>query len=164
MTDTGSFRFPSTTAKTHNIISELIKKGANNSDIHDNVYDNFSFDKLKLLGVALKNIEKIDLLPYVIITLSQNELNECSFKKGDTEGFVNYGLSIKGIILSIILIEHEEDNIIKMSFRSKGRFATNIFAEKYFNGGGHHNASGGTSNKSLPETKTKLISLLKSYT
>lgn len=163
MTDTGSFRFPSTTAKTHNIISELIKKGANNSDIHDNVYDNFSFDKLKLLGVALKNIEKIDLLPYVIITLSQNELNECSFKKGDTEGFVNYGLSIKGIILSIILIEHEEDNIIKMSFRSKGRFATNIFAEKYFNGGGHHNASGGTSNKSLPETKTKLISLLKSY-
>ena len=163
MTDTGSFRFPSTSAKTHHIISKLIEKGANNSKIHENIYDNFSYNRLKLLGVALKNIEKIDPLPYVVITLSQIELDDCFFKKGDTEGFVNYGLSIKGIDLSIILIESKEDNIIKMSLRSKGDFSVNVFAEKYFNGGGHHNAAGGVSRETLVKTKKKLISLLKSY-
>ena len=93
MTDTGSFRFPSTTSNTHHVIAKLIEKGANNSEIHQNIYDTFSFNRLKLLGVALKNIQKLDSLPYIIITLNQTELDECSFKKGDTDGFVNYGLS-----------------------------------------------------------------------
>ena len=163
MTDTGSFRFPSTTSKTHKIISKLIEKGANNSEIHQNIYDTFSYKRLKLLGIALKNIQKIDSLPYVIITLSQIELDECSFKKGDTEGFVNHGLSINGIELSIILIESKDDKIVKMSFRSKGDFPVNIFAEKYFNGGGHLNAAGGMSNESMSETKKKLIYHLKSF-
>ena len=163
MTDTGSFRFPSTTSETHQIISKLIEKGANNSEIHQKIYDTFSYNRLKLLGIALKNIEKLDSFPYVIITLSQKELDECSFKNGDTEGFVNHGLSIKGISLSVILIENKEDNIIKISFRSKGDFPANIFAEKYFNGGGHQNAAGGVSKETLVETKNRLINLLKSY-
>ncbi len=163
MTDTGSFRFPSTTSETHQIISKLIEKGANNSEIHQKIYDTFSYNRLKLLGIALKNIEKLDSFPYVIITLSQKELDECSFKKGDTEGFVNHALSIKGISLSVILIENKEDNIIKISFRSKGDFPANIFAEKYFNGGGHQNAAGGVSKETLVETKNRLINLLKSY-
>lgn len=163
MTDTGSFRFPSTTSGTHHVIAKLIEKGANNSEIHQNIYDTFSFNRLKLLGVALKNIQKLDSLPYIIITLNQTELDECSFKKGDTEGFVNYGLSIKGIELSVILIESKEDGIIKMSFRSKGDFSVNIFAEKYFCGGGHHNAAGGVSKEPMYETKNRLINLLKSF-
>ena len=163
MTDTGSFRFPSTTSKTHKIIAKLIEKGANNSKIHQNIYDTFSYNRLKLLGIALKNIQKLDSLPYIIITLSQIELDECSFKKGDTEGFVNHGLSINGIELSVILIESEDDEIIKMSFRSKGNFPVNIFAEKYFNGGGHLNAAGGMSKESMSETKKKLIYHLKSF-
>jgi phosphoesterase RecJ-like protein len=163
MTDTGSFRFPSTTSGTHHVIAKLIEKGANNSEIHQKIYDTFSFNRLKLLGVALKNIQKLDSLPYIIITLNQTELDECSFKKGDTEGFVNYGLSIKGIELSVILIESKEDGIIKMSFRSKGDFSVNIFAEKYFCGGGHHNAAGGVSKEAMYETKNRLINLLKSF-
>ena len=163
MTDTGSFRFPSTTSNTHHVIAKLIEKGANNSEIHQNIYDTFSFNRLKLLGVALKNIQKLDSLPYIIITLNQTELDECSFKKGDTEGFVNYGLSIKGIELSVILIESKEDGVIKMSFRSKGDFSVNIFAEKYFCGGGHHNAAGGVSKEPMYETKNRLINLLKSF-
>ena len=163
MTDTGSFKFPSTTADTHHIIAKLIEKGANNSEIHQKIYDTFSYNRLKLLGIAIKNIIKIDSAPYVIITLSQKELDECSFKKGDAEGFVNYGLSIKEIDLSVILIESEEENIIKMSFRSKGDFLANIFAEKYFNGGGHHNAAGGVSKETLIETKNRLVNLLKLY-
>ena len=162
MTDTGSFRYPSTTSKTHQIVSDLIKKGANGSEIHESIYDTFSYNRLKLLGIALKNIEKINSLPYIIITLNQKELDDCRYKKGDTEGFVNYGLNIKGISLSIILIENKSENIIKMSFRSKGSFSVNIFAEKYFNGGGHNNAAGGISKDSLVKTKKRLIKLLKS--
>ena len=163
MTDTGSFRFPSTTSNTHRIIAKLIEKGANNSEIHQNIYDTYSYNRLKLLGIALKNILKIDGVPYVIITLNQEELDECSFSKGDTEGFVNYGLSIKGVDLSVILIESREEGIIKMSFRSKGDFPVNIFAEKHFNGGGHHNAAGGVSRENMTKTKNKLITHLKSF-
>ena len=163
MTDTGSFRFPSTTSNTHRIIAELIEKGANNSEIHQNIYDTYSYNRLRLLGIALKNILKIDGVPYVIITLNQEELDECSFSKGDTEGFVNYGLSIKGVDLSVILIESREEGIIKMSFRSKGDFPVNIFAEKHFNGGGHHNAAGGVSRENMIKTKNKLITHLKSF-
>ena len=163
MTDTGSFRFPSTTSSTHNIISNLIDKGANNSKIHEYIYDTFSLNRLKLLGIALKNLQKIDNLPHVIITLVQSELDECLFKKGDTEGFVNYGLSVKGIELSVILIESIEEKIIKMSFRSKGTFPANVFAEKYFKGGGHHNAAGGVSRESMDITKSKLINCLKKF-
>ena len=157
MTDTGSFRFPSTTPKTHHVIAELIDKGANHSEIHQNIYDTFTFDRLRLLGTALTNLKKIEELPVVYITISQEELNRNNFKKGDTEGFVNYGLSLVGISVAVIMIENEQEQIIKMSFRSKGAFSVNDFARTYFNGGGHHNAAGGASKLSLSETESKFI-------
>jgi phosphoesterase RecJ-like protein len=157
MTDTGSFRFPSTTPKTHHVIAELIDKGANHSEIHQNIYDTFTFDRLRLLGTALTNLKKIEELPVVYITISQKELNRNNFKKGDTEGFVNYGLSLVGISVAVIMIENEQEQIIKMSFRSKGAFSVNDFARTYFNGGGHHNAAGGASKLSLSETESKFI-------
>ena len=157
MTDSGSFRFPSTTSKTHHIIAELIDKGANHTEIHQNIYDTFSFDRLRLLGRALTNLKKIDELPVVYIKISQKELNKNNFKKGDTEGFVNYGLSLVGISMAVIMIENEQEHIIKMSFRSKGAFSVNDFARTYFNGGGHHNAAGGLSKLSLSETESKFI-------
>ena len=157
MTDTGSFRFPSTTPKTHHVIAELIDKGANHSEIHQNIYDTFTFDRLRLLGTALTNLKKIKELPVVYITISQKELNRNNFKKGDTEGFVNYGLSLVGISVAVIMIENEQEQIIKMSFRSKGAFSVNDFARTYFNGGGHHNAAGGASKLSLSETESKFI-------
>ena len=152
MTDTGSFRFPSTTARTHQIVSTLIEKGAQPHTIYQKIYDIFSLNRLKLLRTALHNLKKIDEIPVVYITLSQKELNHNNFKKGDTEGLVNYGLSIAGITLAVIMIENEPEKIIKMSFRSKGPFDVSQFAKKYFNGGGHMNAAGGISYLNLHET------------
>ena len=163
MTDTGSFKYPSTTSKTHKIISKLIEYGANGSKIYEKIYDEFSLNKLKLLSICLNNIKKVEKLPVVYMTLNQKELDNCSFKKGDSEGFVNYGLSIKGIKLSIILIENKDEKIIKMSFRSKGNFPTNLFAEKFFNGGGHSNASGGSSKENLKKTVSKLSMALNDF-
>lgn len=157
MTDTGSFRFPSTTANTHRAIAHLIDCGANSARIHENIFDTASFNRIKLLGKTINNLKQIDGLPVVYMTLTQSELNQHNYKKGDTEGFVNYGLSLLGIQVSVIMIENEADRIIKMSFRSKGHFSVNDFARNHFNGGGHINAAGGMSNLSLKKTVLKFI-------
>jgi len=163
MTDTGSFRFPSTTSTTHRIIADLIDKGANNAQIHNNVYDVNSYGRLQLLGKALSNLKVEEPFRTAYITLSQNELNEFKFQKGDTEGVVNYALSLKGIIFAAIFIEDVEQKIIKISFRSKGSFSVNKFARTHFNGGGHDNAAGGRSEMSIEDTVVKFLSLLPNY-
>ena len=163
MTDTGSFRFPSTTSQTHSIIGKLMACGANNAEIHNAIYDTNSYARLQLLGCALKNLKVIPELRTAYITLSQDELNQFDFKKGDTEGFVNYGLSLNNIIFAAIFIEHKKENIIKISLRSKGDFSVNEFSRQYFEGGGHTNAAGGKSDLSLDETIEKFISILPSH-
>jgi phosphoesterase RecJ-like protein len=163
MTDTGSFRFPSTTATTHRVIADLIDKGASNAEIHNQVYDNNSYDRLQLLGVALNNLKIIPELNTAYISLSQRELNKHNFSKGDTEGVVNYGLSIKGVKFAAIFIEHKKEGIIKISLRSKNNFDVNEFARQHFDGGGHINAAGGRSNLSLSETIAKFVSILPNY-
>lgn len=163
MTDTGSFRFRSTTSKTHKIIADLIEKGAKNDVIHSNVHDANSYDRLLLLGQALSNLKIFPAYKTAFITLSQDEKDSFNYQKGDTEGVVNYALSLKNIIFAAIFIEDKEQGIIKISFRSKGSFSVNKFARNYFNGGGHDNASGGKSNMSMEETLTKFTSLLPKY-
>jgi bifunctional oligoribonuclease and PAP phosphatase NrnA len=163
MTDTGSFRFPSTSSKTHEIIARLIEKGANNSEIHNNVFDTNSYKSLQLLGCALTNLKVVPELRTAFITLSQEELNRYDYKKGDTEGIVNYGLSLENIILAAIFIEDKQEGIIKISLRSKGDFSVNDMARAHFNGGGHINAAGGKSYLSLNNTVEKFISILPSY-
>ena len=163
MTDTGSFRFPATTAATHRIIAHLIEAGAPNSIIHQNVYDTNSPDRLKLLGVALNNMVMLPEYKTAYITMSQEELNNNNFKKGDTEGFVNYALSMKGVIFAMIFIENKKEKIIKISLRSKGSFSVNDFSKKYFNGGGHTNAAGGKSLKKLSKTVEEFVSILPRY-
>lgn len=163
MTDTGSFRFPSTTSATHHIIGNLIEKGAHNSDIHNNIHDTNSYERLQLLGRALSNLKVIQEYRTAYITLSQDELNTFNFKKGDTEGFVNYGLSLKGIIFAAIFIENLQENIIKISLRSKGGFSVNEVSRTHFEGGGHTNAAGGKSDLNLRDTIDKFISILPEY-
>ena len=163
MTDTGSFRFASTTATTHRVVADLIERGAANADIHSNVYDNNSYNRLQLLGVALNNLKVIPELSTAYISLSQKELNKHNFTKGDTEGVVNYGLSIKGVKFAAIFIEHKPESIIKISLRSKDNFDVNEFARKHFDGGGHINAAGGRSTLNLSETVDKFVSLLPKY-
>ncbi len=163
MTDSGSFRFPSTTSRTHRITAFLLTHKIDHAKIHQNIYDTYSIGRLQLLGKALANLVKIEPLNAVYIALSQKELNQCDFKKGDTEGFVNYGLSLEGIVLAIILIENTQEGIIKMSFRSKGEFNVNQFAKEHFNGGGHHNAAGGVSHESLEKTIAKVHQTVLQY-
>ena len=163
MTDTGSFRFSTTTATTHRVIANLIEAGAENASIHQNVYDTNSPDRLKLLGTALNNIVILPQFRTAYITISQNELNNNNFKKGDTEGFVNYALSISGVIFAIIFIENKKEDIVKISLRSKGDFSVNEFSRNHYNGGGHTNAAGGRSLKKLPETIEEFISILSLY-
>ncbi len=160
LTDSGSFRFPKTTGTTHRIIAELIDLGVENSKIPNLLFDNNSYHSLQLLGRALQNMKVIPELKTAYISLSQKELDQFKYQKGDTEGIVNYGLSIKGIVFAAIFIEHNEENIIKISFRSQGSFDVNQFARDYFGGGGHINAAGGKSNLSLKDTIIKFENLI----
>jgi len=161
--DTGSFRFPSTTSKTLKVGSELINYGVNVTEIFEKLHNNFQFKRLKLLGSAINNFKKIEGLPVVYTSITDNDQKVNDFKKGDSEGFVNFGLSVADILCSVLFIEKKDEGLIKISFRSKGDFKVNIFASKFFNGGGHEHASGGISKLSLQETEKKFISDIKKY-
>ena len=161
--DTGSFRFPSTTSKTLKVGSELINHGVNVTEIFEKLHNNFQFKRLKLLGSAINNFKKIEGLPVVYTKITDKDQKVNDFKKGDSEGFVNFGLSVADILCSVLFIEKKDEGLIKISFRSKGDFKVNIFASKFFNGGGHEHASGGISKLSLQETEKKFISDIKKY-
>lgn len=163
MTDTGSFRFRSTTSITHQVIAHLIEKGADNTSIHEKIYDTNTYSRIQLQGVALNNLKIIPEYRTAYITLSQKELDNHQFKKGDTDGFVNFGLSLQGIIFAAIFIENKNDKIIKISLRSKGDFSVNEFSRNHFEGGGHHNAAGGKSDLSLQQTVEKFLDILPTY-
>jgi len=160
MTDTGSFRYDSVNANTHLIISELLKTGILPSEIHSAVYDNYSYQRLRLLGYALSEKMKIVAgLPVAYFTLTQKELSQFGYQKGDTEGLVNYPFSIKN--MKVCALFTESDGYVKISFRSKGKIDMNTFARNYFNGGGHINAAGGKINDSLDLTEQKFVELIK---
>lgn len=160
MTDTGSFRFPSTTASTHHVIANLIETGIDNAAIHRSVYDSSSESRLRLLGYAISDKMQLFLEHgFSIIGLSEEELQRFNYQKGDTEGIVNFPLSIQEINVSVFL--SAKDDKVKMSFRSKGKIAVNEIANEHFNGGGHTNAAGGISSLSLEKTIEKLIAVLK---
>ena len=160
LTDSGSFRFPKTTGTTHRIIADLIDLGAENTTIPTLLFDNNSYDRLQLLGRALQNMKVFPEYKTTYISLSQEELDAFNYVKGDTEGIVNYGLTIKGIVFAAIFIEHKDENIVKISFRSQGDFDVNQFARAHFNGGGHINAAGGKSNLTLKDTIAKFEQLI----
>ena len=162
MTDTGNFRFPSVNAKTHEIVAFLIQKGAEHDLVYDRVHDNNSLNRLKLLGYCLN--EKLEVLQdfgVAVISLTSHELDRFHFQKGDTEGVVNYALSIKGISVAAFFVER--DGLVKISFRSKGDFSVNQLARDHFNGGGHINAAGGAHGTNIKEAIQKFKSILPQY-
>lgn len=151
MTDTGSFSFNSSSPRTYEIISKLLKHGINKDAIFEKVYNGFSEDKLRLLGYCLsQKMEIIHEHNTGIISLTMNERKKYNYVPGDIEGLVNYPLSIKGIIFSVFFFEKNDH--VKISLRSKGDFSANDFASKYFIGGGHKNAAGGKHFDNLPNT------------
>ena len=160
LTDSGSFRFPKTTGNTHRIVADLIDLGVENTEIPVLLFDNSSYNRLQLLGRALQNMKVFEEYKTSYTSLTQDELDTFNYVKGDTEGIVNYGLSIKGIIFTAIFIENKDEKIIKISFRSQGEFDVNQFARDHFNGGGHINAAGGKSELSMEETIKKFEDLV----
>lgn len=151
MTDTGSFRFSITTAEVHEMIADLKRRGLDHSYIHEQIYDSWSASRMKFLGYVL--MEKMEIMPRYnagLIALSRKELKLFNVQTGDTEGLVNYPLSIAGIRFSTLITERADE--VKLSFRSKGDFDVSAFGREYFNGGGHFNASGGRTKTSFNET------------
>lgn len=159
MTDTGSFRFPACTASVHEMIADLMRKGLKHSIIHEEVYDSWSERRMRFLGHVLHN--SMELFPGLhtgLIALSKEDLDRFQVQTGDTEGLVNYPMSVAGIRFATMILERKDG--IKLSFRSKGDFDVNAFARKYFNGGGHFNASGGQSPQSFSETILRFKEIL----
>ena len=149
--DTGSFRFSSTSADVHHMAAALKEGGLDHTKVHEALYDNFLENRLRFLGYVLSNkMEIFYELNTALIYISKAELLKYEIKTGDTEGLVNYPLSIQGIKLVGCVIDRDEER--KWSFRSKGTFDCNAFARKYFRGGGHFNAAGGQDAASLQDT------------
>jgi phosphoesterase RecJ-like protein len=162
VTDTGSFRFPSVTFRTHEIVSELIKHGLKHHIVHEQVFDTNSIDKLKLRGYAIADkLEIIAGLPVGLITLSKAELMRFNYQNGDTDGLVNTILSIAGIEVACLMMEKNDG--VKISFRSKGNYFVNDLASKNFNGGGHKYAAGGIFYGSLDEASLVLKKTINEY-
>lgn len=163
VTDTGSFKYRSTTGATHEAAAYLIGEGIDNTRIHQQLFDTFTRGRLQLLGRALGHMQFFYDYKTAFSYLTQEDLDEYGFEKGDTEGFVNYGLSLDGVVFAVIFIENRDEGIIKISFRSKGAFDVNAFAREHFQGGGHLNAAGGRSTQNMEETLRKFESLLPGY-
>jgi phosphoesterase RecJ-like protein len=162
MTDTGGFRHSNTNYNVFRIAGELVSAGADPSQVSKLIYDTNSIERLRLMGYVLG--QKLQILPEyrtAFIVLSADELKRYSSQTGDTEGLVNYGLSVKGVKLSVMISERREN--IKLSFRSLGNFSVNDLARLHFSGGGHRNAAGGQTELSLEQTLQKFLSLLPQY-
>jgi phosphoesterase RecJ-like protein len=162
MTDSGSFRFASATSAVYRIAADLIDAGAEHWRIHQLVYDNATEDRLRFLGHCISNkLEVLREFNTAIISVTKEELNRFNIVTGDTEGIVNYALSINGIKLAAFIIERTDK--VKLSLRSTGDFPANEICKKFFGGGGHRNAAGGASEKSLSDTVAEFKSILTEY-
>jgi phosphoesterase RecJ-like protein len=162
MTDTGCFSYNSSQIRTFEIVSDLLGYGIEKDEIYHLIYDNFSYQRMRLLGFCLN--EKMEYLAdykSAFITLTMEEQKQYDFNNGDSEGFVNLPLSIKGVVFSALFIERKDK--IRISFRSRGNFSVNLFSGKHFSGGGHFNAAGGESNLSMAETIKKFTDILPLY-
>lgn len=150
LTDTGGFQFPATSARVHRIAAHFIDLGIENSWIYHTVFNSYSEMRLRLLGHCIEKMKSYPEYKAALIALDRDELQRFQIKTGDTEGIVNYPLKVQGINFSAFIVDRTEK--IKLSFRSVGTFDVNVFARKYFNGGGHANAAGGASTDTLYET------------
>lgn len=162
MTDTGCFSHSIYHPRTFELAGKLVDKAMPYKLIHEKVYDSFSEGRLRLLGYAIH--QKMEVLPdyaVAIIPLSKKEMERFNFQPGDTEGIVNFPLSMKKIKMAVLVTERTDQ--IRLSFRSKGTFSVNDFASKHFKGGGHTNAAGGSSTISLKTTVRHLRAIVSEY-
>ena len=162
MTDTGSFRFPAASASVHRMVAALKDTGLNHTQIHENLFDNFLENKLRFTGYVLQyKMEVFYEYNTALIAIPWKDLVKYEIRTGDTEGLVNFPLSIQGIRMAALIIDRDEE--VKCSFRSKGDFDVNTFARTYFDGGGHYNAAGGRSSDNLEKTVERFIAAMKEH-
>ena len=162
MTDTGSFAHSIYHPRTFELVSMLVEKSMPYSYIHELVYDTMSENRLRLLGFAINNrMEVFDEYATAIIALNKSDLDSFNYQVGDTEGVVNFPLSMSKIKMAVLVTERQDQ--IRLSFRSKGSFSVHELANKYFKGGGHTNAAGGTLTCSFEEAVERLKSVLPEY-
>lgn len=162
MTDTGSFRFQTTTPSVHLIAADLIALGAKNWEIHEHVYNSYTENRLKFLGFCLLNrLEVMHEYRTALFSISRQDLDRFNIATGDTEGLVNYALAISGMKLAALIVDRTDQ--VKLSLRSIGDFPCNEVCRDHFNGGGHRNAAGGNSNEPLPDVVQKFKALLPEY-
>ena len=164
MTDTGNFSFSNLTPELFKSVAKLVELGINIPKINTLVYNGYSADRVKLLGYALgtkMQLIQVGDFEAAYISLSEEEMRNHNFQVGDSEGFVNYPLSIKGVSLSAMFSQTRQ--FIRISLRSRGDVDVNLFAKKYFEGGGHKNAAGGKSMKGLDETIAYFKDAIKEY-
>jgi phosphoesterase RecJ-like protein len=162
MTDTGCFSFNSSNPETFGRVAELLQKGIDKDRIFSLVYDNYSEDRMKLLGLSLK--DKMVVLPELrtaYISLTDEELSRFSHRSGDTEGFVNYPFMIRDVRVTALFLDRKDH--IKISFRSKGAFKINCIAQQHFSGGGHLNAAGGESTESMEATISRFEEVIRQH-
>ena len=160
MTDTGGFRFRSTSATTHRIVANLIEKGADPAQITSDTWDTNTVSRLHLLSLVLGRIEVVKDGEVAILWLKREEMERFGFEKGATEGFVNYGLSVLGVKMSAFFMEDIQDDFFKISFRSNDDLDVNLFSRSYFGGGGHINAAGGRSELSIEDTLERFKNII----
>ncbi|MDB4920955.1 DHH family phosphoesterase [Mucilaginibacter sp.] len=162
MTDSASFSLPKTTSAVHRIIADLIDEGAVNWQIYEQIYKNSSENRLRFLGICLsERLEVLHEFNTAVIAVTKADLEKYDVVTGDTEGIVNYALSISGVKLAAFIVERNDK--VKLSLRSKGEFPANEICKKYFNGGGHRNAAGGVSTGSLEQVVTQFKLILPEY-
>lgn len=151
MTDTGNFAFSFLTPELFRAVAVLLERGIVIPDIHNQVYNAYTAGRARLFGYAInRKMELIHNGRVAYMSLKENEMRRFGFQQGDSEGFVNYPLTIKKVKMSVMFLEHT--NFIRVSLRSRGQVDVNLFARRYFNGGGHKNAAGGKSFVSMEET------------
>ena len=162
ITDTGSLSYACNYVKTYLIIAELFRLGIDGEHLHRLIYDTYSESRLRLLGYSIS--DQLIVMPEfntAFITLSAADLQRFNHQIGDTEGVVNYALSIKDINLAALFMER--DGLVKVSFRSKGNFSVDTLAREHFNGGGHRNAAGANCDTTLEDTILKFRKILPLY-
>ena len=151
MTDTGNFSFSNLTPALYRTIATLAETGINIPQIYNNVYNSFTEGRARLFGYTInRKMRFMRKGTVAYMSLTEDEMRRFWFQQGDSEGFVNYPLTVKKMRMSAIFIEHKD--FIRVSLRSRGAVDVNLFAGRYFEGGGHHNAAGGKSFVSMEET------------
>ena len=162
MTDTGNFAFSSVSPAVFRVVSHLAATGISIPDIHINVYNSFTEGRARLFGYVINRKMKIFHNGTVAhMSITEDEMRRFWFQQGDSEGFVNYPLTIKKMKMSAMFTEHSD--FIRVSLRSRGDIDVNLFAQRYFNGGGHKNAAGGKSFMSMEDTLKHYEKCIKEY-